>query len=281
MRAYRTWLRALDSVAPQRAARALARHFCTPVRAQGVPAADVYHATGSVVHDGLRLPIWRGGSGTPVLLVHGWDSHGAFWDPLARALVSHGHRVVTFDLPGHGRAGGRHTHIFEMADAVRSVVAAEGPFRVFVGHSAGASAVALALRAGLEAERAVLMAPPTRPAAFVIPMARALGLSPASGHAALIALGHHIGRDPLEADTAAAVSELRLPGLVVHDRDDRRVAWDHGEAVARAWPGARLMSTRGLGHNGLVRDDGVIGAVIGFVRQGADTRSGRVWRAAG
>src|SRR2546422_1056743 len=52
--------------------------------------------------------------------------------------------------------------------------------------------------------------------------------------------------DDLEVSRLAP--RLRTPALVIHDRDDRHVPWTQGAHVARIWPGARFMSTDGLGH---------------------------------
>ena len=269
VQAYGAWIRALACVAPRRADRALVRRFCTPVRRRRGPAPDLYGDPGRLVRNGQRLPLWRGGSGPRVLLVHGWDSSAAFWDRPARALVDAGFSVVTFDMPAHGQADGRRTNVLEMADAVLDVAGPHGRFAAVVGHSAGATAAALALRAGLAVDRAVLIAPPVRPADFIFPMAAALGLPPWRAAAVLDVMRQEIGRDPEDADTIAALAGLRVPGLVIHDRADRRTPWEQGRAVASAWPGARFLSTNGLGHNRIAWDDDVVGAVIAFVRETA------------
>ena len=38
-----------------------------------------------------------------------------------------------------------------------------------------------------------------------------------------------------------------------------------GEAIARAWPGAVLLTTTGLGHRGVLWDDEVVRRVVRFV----------------
>jgi pimeloyl-ACP methyl ester carboxylesterase len=55
-----------------------------------------------VVRDGVRLVCrdW-GGTGQPVLLLHGLAGHTGEWDELARRL-SPAHRVVAVDQRGHG-----------------------------------------------------------------------------------------------------------------------------------------------------------------------------------
>ena len=56
-------------------------------------------------------------------------------------------------------------------------------------------------------------------------------------------------------------------GLVVHDRDDRYVPIAHARAVVDAWPGARIVETQQLGHVSGLRDSGVIGTVVSFLRE--------------
>jgi hypothetical protein len=52
---------------------------------------------------------------------------------------------------------------------------------------------------------------------------------------------------------------------VIHDRDDRMMPWTHGATVARLWPGARLLSTEGLGHRRILADEGVTRAAADFI----------------
>ncbi len=58
-----------------------------------------------------------------------------------------------------------------------------------------------------------------------------------------------------------------LPALIIHDRDDRDIPWQEGEAVARAWPHARFLRTEGLGHRRILRDPDVIDRVVRFLVQ--------------
>jgi hypothetical protein len=54
--------------------------------------------------------------------------------------------------------------------------------------------------------------------------------------------------------------------LIVHDVEDREVPWSEGERYARFWPESRLLSTRGLGHNRVADDAGVITAALRFLQ---------------
>lgn len=44
------------------------------------------------------------GSGTPLLLLHGWTQSANFWEPYIKTLSQH-FRVYAIDLRGHGRSG--------------------------------------------------------------------------------------------------------------------------------------------------------------------------------
>ena len=56
------------------------------------------------------------------------------------------------------------------------------------------------------------------------------------------------------------------PLLVAHDTADRYMPYRDSVSLVEQWPGdAKLLTTEGLGHNRLLRDTGVIAAVVDFV----------------
>jgi pimeloyl-ACP methyl ester carboxylesterase len=42
------------------------------------------------------------GSGTPVVLIHGWPLSGKSWEKQVSALLNAGYRVITYDRRGFG-----------------------------------------------------------------------------------------------------------------------------------------------------------------------------------
>ncbi len=56
-----------------------------------------------VTVDGLRLHYLEGGSGDPVLLLHGWPTSAFLWRNVAPEIAAH-HRVLALDLPGFGKS---------------------------------------------------------------------------------------------------------------------------------------------------------------------------------
>jgi pimeloyl-ACP methyl ester carboxylesterase len=73
-----------------------------------------------------------------------------------------------------------------------------------------------------------------------------------------------------EFDLVRMASYARdAPLLVAHDTTDRYTPYSDSVTLVEHWPGAaELLTTSGLGHNRLLRDPGVIAAVVSFVANG-------------
>ncbi len=55
--------------------------------------------------DGTEIYYRDWGTGTPVVLIHGWPLNCDMWEKQATYLVEHGFRVITYDRRGFGRSG--------------------------------------------------------------------------------------------------------------------------------------------------------------------------------
>jgi hypothetical protein len=117
----------------------------------------------------------------------------------------------------------------------------------------------------------VFLAPPASPTPFSIGMARALGLSERTRLAMQGRIERRFGFRWDDLDVPTVAPKMRSKLLIFHDREDREVPWEHGSAVAEAWPGARLISTQGLGHKRLVAEPWIVRQVVAFL--GADAEA--------
>jgi pimeloyl-ACP methyl ester carboxylesterase len=101
--------------------------------------------------DGVRLSYLRRGRGPDLVLVHGLATSLAFWFLGIMRPLARGHRVMAYDLRGHGRssmppAGYTTAQMADDLAALLEHVGADRPVDV-VGHSfGGAVAMHLALR---------------------------------------------------------------------------------------------------------------------------------------
>lgn len=201
-----------------------------------------------------------------VLFAHGWSSHGTRIASWIGPLQAAGYAVVAFDQPGHGKSPGETTTLPDFARHLMHVANHYGPAAAVLGHSMGGAASAAALANGLRADRAILLAPAADPVAAMERFAGALwlGASFARRIAAWLERETRVPVDALQAHRTAP--RIGRPALIVHDLEDREVPWDEGERYARLWPGARMISTRGLGHNRIADDPEVIAAALRFLR---------------
>jgi pimeloyl-ACP methyl ester carboxylesterase len=259
---------AAQAVSPALAVRVAERLFFTPPRTAHSTDTEDFLRTGrrfSLVVDGRLVVGWRWGSGPVVYLAHGWGSRGGRLAAFLAPLVAAGYSAVTWDAPGHGASGRGMSSMPEFARALAAVVANHGPAYAIIGHSMGASATALAASWGVAADRFAFIAPAANPGQFATRFAKALGARPEvmQGLRARTEQRLRFSWEDLDVPTIAA--EMTAPLLVVHDREDQTVPFTDGQRIAAAWPDARLVETRGLGHRILVRDPKVVGEVIEFV----------------
>ncbi len=79
--------------------------FLLAAMSSAVPAAAADFGAGFKTHsvqvDGGTLSVTVGGSGPPVVLIHGYAESSRMWKPLARVLAPH-YTVIAPDLPGIG-----------------------------------------------------------------------------------------------------------------------------------------------------------------------------------
>jgi pimeloyl-ACP methyl ester carboxylesterase len=271
----RTGARALSALAPSLAARLAERWFLTPPRPSR-PAAEITllaTARARPLFVGTRrIEVWLWGSGPSVLLVHGWGGRGAQLGAFVEPLVARGFSVLTFDAPGHGAADAGLVTMPEMVAATRAVAAARGPLAGLIAHSVGAAVAARALYEGLDAGAAVFLGPVADMDAPATRFTATLGFSREVGEAMRGRLEARLGRPFSTFDVTEMAPALATPLLVVHDRGDAEVPWQHGRMITRAWPGAALLLTDGLGHRRILRDADVIAAAVAFLAARTEER---------
>ena len=264
----RTANRILSALAPARAARLAEHLFLTPPRTRR-PAAEIELLAGARARPmrvgGRRIETWAWGEGPSVLLLHGWGGRGAQLGALVGPLVARGFTVVTFDAPGHGASDPGPVTIAEMTAAIRAVAASHGRTAGLIAHSVGALAASRALHEGLEVGAAVYIGPA---AELTTPAARfteAFGFSRDVRERMARRIEARLGQPWSTFTMTALAPALPTPLLVIHDRGDAEVPWQHGVTTTRAWRGAELLLTDGLGHRRILRAPDVVSAAVAFV----------------
>ncbi|TAN03991.1 MAG: alpha/beta fold hydrolase [Rhodanobacteraceae bacterium] len=258
--------------APDATARRAARLLCTPFAAGRLRARDAGD-DGALREDmridGRRVAVYRWGDPQAqprVLLAHGWSSYALRFLPWVRALREAGYAVTAFDQPGHGRSDAGRCTLACFARTLRGVAGRHGPFDAIVAHSMGGTAAMLALAEGTVAQRVVLIAPAADPDAATTRFARKVGLVGGIVPRIQRVIERQTGTMVHALTAHVRAPALAVPALVIHDLADTEVPWEEGESYARLWPGARLLSTAGLGHSRIVNDPSTIEAGLRFLR---------------
>lgn len=206
-----------------------------------------------------------------VLVVHGWRSRTEYMRWLIAGYRDAGYRVVSLDLPGHGRSAGRMLTMHNALDTVRAASGRFGSFAAVVGHSFG-GAVALNAVAGsvpgiapLATKRLVLVAAPNSIPAVFDGFSRALNVGPRSQSAMSKRLHRMAGRPLGDFIGDRQLAELQVPTLVVHAPDDREVPAVQAQAFTRAGDHVQIYWAEGLGHRRILADPAVVERAVNFV----------------
>jgi pimeloyl-ACP methyl ester carboxylesterase len=215
----------------------------------------------------LRLWAYVWGDGPAILCLHGWEGRATQFHAFLEPLIQAGFSIVAFDQPGHGRSQGRRSGPLDWAQATLDLVAKTGPIHGIITHSLGAAGAAVAMDHGLRVPRAVFLAPPAEPDPYYHHLLSFLGFPETEHPAAFRAYAGRVGLPPERIRLRSLAPGQSAPLLVVHDRQDREVPLSDGEAIASAWPGARLVTTAGLGHKRILRDAEVVAQAVAFLSE--------------
>jgi len=229
----------------------------------------------------------------PVVLTHGFGGTLRMWDPTWPALAAAGHRVLTWDLPGHGRSdwgSDPATYTLDaVLDAWEDLLDRSGIDRACIGGLSLGGQLALAFRNRRPERVATLVLADTGPG-FRDPDARAKWNRGVEFRARLIetkgfgALGKEAGvgldrhldpqglvlaaRGYLEQRDSSMIDrlgEIDVPTLVLVGSEDRHflAATDY---LARKIRGARKVVVDGAGHvANLDRPEAFNDALLGFL----------------
>lgn len=264
----RSGLKVTHLVAPPLAARLARQLYFRPARLRARREEQAVLERGTpftLTAGGASVAARSWGSGPVAWLVHGWSGQLGQLTPFVDPLLGRGFRVVGFDWPGHGASSGTSSSLvaaWQTFEQLRRVVG--GP-EVVVAHSFGAAAVTLGLARGLAPRRVAYLSPLARLRPLLAEFSSALDMSEAQAHRFVEGSEQWLESSFESFEPLAFAPALRVPLVIAHSRDDREVRVAEAEALAGAWPGARLHLLDGLGHRRLLRDPATVALVTEFL----------------
>ena len=267
----------LERLAPWLGSRWAVELWCTPPileSALRMPPGVSPGKPTEAYWDGHRVAGEEWGEGPPIYLVHGWGGQRPHLAVFVKPLVAAGYRVIAFDLPSHNEsdpgelAPGR-TTATECADAIAAMIEAHGPAYAVVAHSLGSNATALAAAQGAPVGRLVFFAPMGDFPLYLDWFAARHGF----GRRIRAGLHRRLEKRidmPLHETNMTRVGRRANypPLLLIHDPDDPDSPYAATERLAASWPGARLVTTKGLGrlaHYRILRHRPAINAGVEFI----------------
>ncbi|MBL3656507.1 alpha/beta fold hydrolase [Fulvivirga sediminis] len=256
----------VEKLAPSIAKRWFVHIFFSPVRFKvpyGEQDARIEAKKGTLEYNGNKIQYYIWGEGKPVLFCHGWMGRGTQFRKFIPVFNNAGYQVVSFDAKAHGLSEGKKSHLMEFADITIMMHEEFGPFEMIVGHSLGGVAALHAIHQGVEASKLVMISSPTLKGKIIEPFKKSIKASEGSK----LYLENYVQKkygQPFETYDAVYIAQSLRPIdiLLIHDEDDNEVDLSNSTGFMDVYPQAKRVTTKGLGHTRILKDDQVIEAVL-------------------
>lgn len=220
------------------------------------------------------VPVYLWGNGPLIVMMHGWSGSGTQYRKFIPVLVNAGYQLAVFDAPSHGSNPGKRSDLVEFSDALVSIQQQIGPVDTVIAHSLGAMATLVATHRGLDINHMVLLAPHLDVGAMFESYTTLLNLNKYLTRRFHQVVGEQMADvmdhpDPWKMLTPAALlQEEAVPGLLVYDSADEEVSQQLFFDIGQQWKRATVIRSQGLGHNGLLKDTGIINRVLDYLNAG-------------
>lgn len=210
-------------------------------------------------------------NGRRVLLLHGWGTDGTMVWPLARLLADAGFRVVVPDLPGDGASQSAPLSFHEKGRLIAVHCRALGPFDCVIGHSAGGLIAAIALEAGLDADKLITVSAPQSLGsllhAYLVQTA-----APRRLVDAILSVYRLVYREEPRHVGPRTFARMGSRLLIVHAAADWQVLAKEAHAIFSIAPDAGLLFLNDCNHRTVLSHPALTMAIADF----ADNRDARV-----
>ncbi|MCH8555024.1 MAG: alpha/beta hydrolase [Schleiferiaceae bacterium] len=267
----------LQAFSPSLASNFLTKLFFTPVK-YTTPERETPFKYQCALHretiNGKRITVYhKGQSGPNILFTHGWSGRGTQFYRIAEALVKKGYRITLFTAPAHGSSDDKTTDLLEFVQAIEFVNQKFGPFLVGVGHSLGGVATVNAFSNGASFKGIVTIGTPATVQSVIDDFCDLTGANGKTKAMMIKRLEKKYQRH-LEVHAPFEIMKTRdVPGLIIHDEDDRDSPIASAHLLKSVWPSATTFITKGLGHRKILGDDAVIAQICDFVDHIQQTQS--------
>lgn len=202
-----------------------------------------------------------------ILLVHGWSGRGTQLAILAKRLVQEGYSVISFDAPAHGKASGKTSMMPYFVDAVHFMEKKYGPFEAAIGHSLGGMASLKATKDGLGIKKLVVIGTANSVTHITREFAQNMKLNDEVARKMKNYFDKKFGEDMDTLSGAVSAKGVKIPTLVIHDKDDVDVKVNSAYEIDEQLEKGELYITEKLGHRRILGDQKVIEKITSFLSE--------------
>ena len=243
--------------------------FCTPRKGKVLPIQKDFleKAKFDVIEFGgmeLQTYNWPG-EGATVLLLHGWESNSFRWRKLIKYLIEENYNILAFDAPAHGQSTGKIFNVPIYAECTDLIIKKFKP-KYIVAHSVGGTtAVFQQYQYNTNSiEKLVTIGSPSELSEIMRHYQQMLKFNNRVLNALDEYFMAHFGFGIEDFSTSKFASELKLQGLLIHDKLDQVAPVSSSERVHANWKNSQLVLTEGFGHS--LHQDEINLQIINFLK---------------
>jgi pimeloyl-ACP methyl ester carboxylesterase len=264
-------LNTLSVIAPGIAGKIGFRIFCTPFAVGLKPYQLKFLDTAekfTITIEGKKVQCYKWGNGSKKLLfVHGWASHTFRWKNYIEYFSKKDYTIYAFDARGHGLSEGKTLNLIINANYIKEVVEHIGGVDAAVCHSFGGFSMAYLLKHFPETKigKTIIMGAPGEAKEFFTFTQEKLKLTNRATKVVIDRFVKNIKSTPEYFSTPAFAKDIKVPCLIIHDKDDTEAPLKTAEALHKNWEGSKIIITEGLGHH--LKSNELIVAVEKFIEE--------------
>ena len=206
-----------------------------------------------------------GNSDKKVILVHGWSGRGTQLVKIADKLLELGYSTISFDAPAHGKSSSNTTLMTEFIASILELEKLYGPFDFIIGHSLGGMSTLNAIKRGLKVKKAVIIGSGDSVNDILFDFVNRLELNNKIAIKMRESFENEYQMDMESFSAYVAAKDVKVPVLVVHDKDDEDVPYSASENIHKHLDNSELLLTENLGHRKILGDKEVINLVADFI----------------
>jgi len=209
-------------------------------------------------------------NGKLLFLVHGWDSNAGSLSNFAKALEKD-YRIISLDLPAHGKNKKEATNLFEGKEAFKSVLKHVQPKEEFdtISHSFGSSVVSMTLSElpEFKADKVVLLTTNNEIEEVFIDFRKLIGFNNKVYKGLLQVVKQVFGKDINDIVIADYLKTARFNQLLlIHDTKDKVIKFKNSQKINQEVENTQLVEFTKIGHYRMLWNEDVLNTTLNFLK---------------